>query len=80
MYWIEKDENSNFYDVKTEINGVTHNIGSIEKPYSFDDMFLAIGFDNSTLKYTENSFIFRDFEAAKNKVIECWEREVVKKG
>jgi hypothetical protein len=54
------------------------NIGSIERPYHFDNMYIATGINNETLR-NGDSFIFGDFETAKNKVIECWEREVVKK-
>jgi hypothetical protein len=78
MYWTETVEHSTFTDVKTELNGVVMNIGSIERPYHFDNMYIATGINNETLR-NGDSFIFGDFETAKNKVIECWEREVVKK-
>jgi hypothetical protein len=76
MYWTETVEHSTFTDIKTTINGITCNIGSIEKPYNFDTIYMATGINNETLR-NGDSFIFKDFEAAKNKVIECWEREMV---
>jgi hypothetical protein len=75
MYWIESNDNSNITTIRTLVDGQEVICGAIEKPYNFDNIYLVTDSNHCTLSQN-GSFIFRDFEAAKNKIIEHWEYEM----
>jgi hypothetical protein len=69
--WVETTDKVT--DVKTEINGITHNIGLIEE--GLPSIYMATGLNNETLR-NGDTFLFYDFQKAVNAITEAYERSI----
>jgi hypothetical protein len=77
-YWTQTEERNGtqITTVQALFDDVFMDIGTIEKPYRNEEFYFVIGWNHETLS-CDGSWIFRDFEAAKQAIIrhfECkWE-------
>jgi hypothetical protein len=76
---IYTEKYGNTFKVKLEQQGAIHTIGRIEKPYHNMNLYYSTGWNSEGL-YNGDSLIFRDFEAAKNRIVSHYlnEMEVIK--
>lgn len=71
-YYTEK--HNNFYDVKCDDGTFIRKVGTIEKPYHNRNLFVCTGW-NSEILAQDGNYIFVDFEAAKQRIIDHFEVE-----
>lgn len=68
--WVETTEKVT--DVKTEINGITYNIGLVEE--GLPSIYMATGLNNQTLR-NGDTFLFYDFQKAVDAIVSTYRKE-----